>query len=37
MTATVSEPQTGLDKGLKSGTLGLWSTVVVGVASTAPA
>lgn len=37
MTATVSEPQTGLDKGLKGGTLGLWSTVVVGVASTAPA
>jgi amino acid transporter len=37
MTATVSEPQSGLDKGLKGGALGLWSTVVVGVASTAPA
>jgi amino acid transporter len=37
MATTVSEPQSGLDKGLKGGTLGLWSTVVVGVASTAPA
>jgi amino acid transporter len=36
MTATMSE-QTGTDKGLKGGALGLWSTVVVGVASTAPA
>jgi amino acid transporter len=37
MTAAVSEPQTGQSKGLKGGALGLWSTVVVGVASTAPA
>jgi amino acid transporter len=37
MTATISEPQTGASKGLKGGSLGLWSTVVVGVASTAPA
>src|SRR5580698_1735086 len=37
MTATIAEPQSGLDKGLKGGALGLWSTVVVGVASTAPA
>jgi amino acid transporter len=37
MAATVVEPQTGAEKGLKSGALGLWSTVVVGVASTAPA
>ncbi|HEX3823281.1 MAG TPA: APC family permease [Mycobacteriales bacterium] len=37
MSAIVSDPQTGTDKGLKGGTLGLWSTVVVGVASTAPA
>jgi amino acid transporter len=37
MTATVAEPQSGASKGLKGGTLGLWSTVVVGVASTAPA
>jgi amino acid transporter len=37
MTATISEPQSGVAKGLKGGTLGLWSTVVVGVASTAPA
>jgi amino acid transporter len=34
---TVSEPQAPASKGLKGGTLGLWSTVVVGVASTAPA
>jgi amino acid transporter len=37
MTATVAEPQAPADKGLKGGALGLWSTVVVGVASTAPA
>lgn len=38
MTATVPEQQqTAADKGLKGGALGLWSTVVVGVASTAPA
>jgi amino acid transporter len=36
MTA-VAEPQTGASKGLKGGALGLWSTVVVAVASTAPA
>jgi amino acid transporter len=33
----VAEPQAPAAKGLKGGTLGLWSTVVVGVASTAPA
>jgi amino acid transporter len=32
-----TEQQAGTSKGLKSGALGLWSTVVVGVASTAPA
>jgi amino acid transporter len=38
MTATIPErEQTGENKGLKGGALGLWSTVVVGVASTAPA
>jgi amino acid transporter len=37
MTATAAEPQAPADKGLKGGALGLWSTVVVGVASTAPA
>jgi amino acid transporter len=37
MTATITQPQSGASKGLKGGTLGLWSTVVVGVASTAPA
>jgi amino acid transporter len=38
MTATMPEQQqSGADKGLKGGALGLWSTVVVGVASTAPA
>jgi amino acid transporter len=37
MTATMPQEQTGSDKGLKGGALGLWSTVVVGVASTAPA
>ncbi|HEX3906606.1 MAG TPA: APC family permease [Mycobacteriales bacterium] len=37
MTATMPDQQSGTDKGLKGGTLGLWSTVVVGVASTAPA
>jgi amino acid transporter len=37
MTATVVETQSGAQKGLKGGALGLWSTVVVGVASTAPA
>ncbi|MBV9486840.1 MAG: APC family permease [Frankiaceae bacterium] len=36
MTA-VAEPQAGTSKGLKGGALGLWSTVVVAVASTAPA
>jgi amino acid transporter len=34
---TVTEGQTPATKGLKTGALGLWSTVVVGVASTAPA
>src|SRR6202000_3474376 len=34
---TVTENQAAGSKGLKGGTLGLWSTVVVGVASTAPA
>ncbi|HEX3897662.1 MAG TPA: APC family permease [Mycobacteriales bacterium] len=33
----MTESQTPATKGLKSGALGLWSTVVVGVASTAPA
>jgi amino acid transporter len=37
MTAAVSEQGAPADKGLKGGALGLWSTVVVGVASTAPA
>jgi amino acid transporter len=38
MTATMPEQQqTAAEKGLKGGALGLWSTVVVGVASTAPA
>src|SRR5471030_3340358 len=37
MTETIATPQSGTEKGLKGGTLGLWSTVVVGVASTAPA
>jgi amino acid transporter len=37
MTATMPDQQSGTDKGLKGGALGLWSTVVVGVASTAPA
>jgi amino acid transporter len=37
MTATMPQEQTAADKGLKGGALGLWSTVVVGVASTAPA
>jgi amino acid transporter len=37
MTATMPHEQTASDKGLKGGALGLWSTVVVGVASTAPA
>ena len=36
MTA-VTDSQAPANKGLKSGALGLWSTVVVGVASTAPA
>ena len=37
MAATVSESAVPASKGLKGGALGLWSTVVVGVASTAPA
>jgi amino acid transporter len=37
MTAAVAESSAGTEKGLKGGALGLWSTVVVGVASTAPA
>ncbi len=37
MTAAVADPRAGTGKGLKGGALGLWSTVVVGVASTAPA
>jgi amino acid transporter len=37
MTAAVSEQGAPTGKGLKGGALGLWSTVVVGVASTAPA
>jgi amino acid transporter len=37
MAATMSEQEAPASKGLKGGTLGLWSTVVVGVASTAPA
>jgi amino acid transporter len=37
MTATMPDQEAPASKGLKGGTLGLWSTVVVGVASTAPA
>ncbi len=37
MSATVTSTESPTGKGLKGGTLGLWSTVVVGVASTAPA
>src|SRR5271154_2189449 len=37
MTAAVSESEAPASKGLKGGALGLWSAVVVGVASTAPA
>jgi amino acid transporter len=37
MATTTSEPAAPATKGLKGDALGLWSTVVVGVASTAPA